>query len=256
MRVGPDRPAVPPGTRRTLLTVAACAALVVVALGILVARTSSPFAVDDALLDAAGGWTPRLWTIALPIDLLGEPLGVVAVAAALVVACLVAGHRRLAVLAVAAQGVIWAATELVKPVVDRTIHGANLAYPSGHTAGTTAFALVVGLLVVGTVRLRRAVALLVVFGTALLGGFVAAWAQVVLGSHYATDTVGGFALALALVPTLALLVDEVADRLLRAPASDPREEGSLRSVPTVAPQVTPHPDTATYRVCDQAEGDR
>ena len=186
-----------------------------VALGLAVAGTSSASAVDSALLTAAGGWSPQLWPAALPIDFLGEPLGVVMTAAVVVAACLVAGRWRLAVVAVVAQGAIWGVIALVKPLVDRTIHGGHLAYPSGHTAGTAAFALVIGLLIVSVLRLQRLAALLVMFSVTAAGGLVAAWAQTVLGAHYATDTLGGLCLTLAVVPPLALLVDHLCNVVLR-----------------------------------------
>lgn len=206
-------PAVPAGSARILLAVAALATLTVVGIGAVVAGTSSASPLDDALLAAAGGWSPQIWPKALPIDFLGEPTGVLMVASTLIVACLALRRWRLAVLTVAAQGLIWGAVELVKRLVDRTIHGEHLAYPSGHTAGTAAFALVVGLLLASVLQLGRS-ALLVVLGVTLAGGAVAAWAQTVLGAHYATDTVGGLCLTLALVPPLALAIDLLGGRFL------------------------------------------
>lgn len=255
---GLQAPAVPAGIGRALLGVAAVALLCLLALGVAVAGTSTPFPVDDALLDAAGGWTPGLWPTALPIDFLGEPLGVVLAATVVAGVCIALHRGRLALLTVLAQGAIWATIALVKPVFDRTIHGAHFAYPSGHTAGATAFALVIGLLVVGRRRLGRLAGLLVVYGVALAVGLVAAWAQTVLGAHYATDTFGGFCLALAVVPPLALLLDRLLDRLAAASATVSAlvEAGSPPSTSPVSPRVTPPPSGATYRVCNQAEGDR
>lgn len=46
-----------------------------------------------------------------------------------------------------------------------------------------------------------------------------AWFQVALGTHYPTDTIGGFCTAMALVPATALLVDWFVAR--RRDAADP-----------------------------------
>ena len=72
-------------------------------------------------------------------------------------------------LVVAAQAAIWTTDELVKPIFDRTIHGEHFAYPSGHTAGATAFALVIGLMVAELIGLGRAGRLLVVLGITAVG---------------------------------------------------------------------------------------
>lgn len=254
-------PAVPRGTAVVLTAVATVAALAVVALGIAVAGTSSASSVDDALLAAAGGPSPTLWTKALPIDFLGEPLGVLLMTTALVAICLVLRRWRLAVLTPMAQGAIWGAVTLVKPIFDRTIHGEHLAYPSGHTAGTAAFALVTGLLLAGILRLRRAAALAVILGVTFVCGSIAAWAQTVLVAHYATDTLGGLCLTLAVVPLLALVVDHVTDRLLTrfsahvdAPVHGPGSVDGSAAIPLAAsrPRVTPRPTGASYRTCNQA----
>ena len=207
-------PAMPPRTGGFLGAISAAAALGLVTLGLAVAGTRSPAPVDEALRDAAGDGSPQLYETALAVDFLGEPLGVVLVATLLSAACLVLGRWRLAVLAVAGQGLMWVASSAVKPLFDRTIHGAHLSYPSGHTAGATAFALVVGFLVVGVLRPGRTAGIVAVLGVSLVCGLAAAWAQTVLAAHYATDTLGGFCLAVAVVPPLAVIVDRVADRLL------------------------------------------
>ena len=114
------------------------------------------------------------------------------------------------------------ATNLIKPVVDRTIHGGFLAYPSGHTAGATAFAIVAGLLLVSILQLGRWGGLLVVTAIAAAVGGVAAWAQIVLVAHYPTDAVGGFLMAAALVRAAAMLIDLLADRIVAVSRSSHR----------------------------------
>src|SRR5690242_5582953 len=98
VRHGLCAPAVPPEVRRVLAAVAAISTWCVAAIGVAVARRSTAFPLDDELLTAAGGWSPRLWPKALPIDFLGDPSGVVIVATVIVVTCLVLGRWRLAVL--------------------------------------------------------------------------------------------------------------------------------------------------------------
>jgi len=46
-----------------------------------------------------------------------------------------------------------------------------------------------------------------------------AWSQVALGTHYPTDTIGGFCTAMAVVPATAWLVDWFAGR--RPGTADP-----------------------------------
>ncbi|ALO13076.1 integral membrane protein [Streptomyces venezuelae] len=201
-----------PSVRAWLGLIAVLAALVVVALGLLYAGVGEPGAVDarlSALVDRAG---PTWRHVALATDFLGEPLGAAALVAAAVAGCLALRSPRAAVLVVAATGISVGATKLLKPVVARTIHGENLSFPSGHTAFLTAFALVVALLATGRLGLGRPAGTALVLTAALLAGGAMGWAQVLLGAHYPTDTLGGFCTALAVVPATAWLVDRTADR--------------------------------------------
>jgi undecaprenyl-diphosphatase len=145
-----------------------------------------------------------------------------------VVVALVAGLLRAwraAALAVLGMGLTGAVVEGLKHLVGRTLDG-QLAMPSGHTAGTTALATAVALLVLGRIRPRRPVAagagaLLVV--TALAA--VVAVTMTTLRLHYATDTVAGWGAGLAVTLAVAFTVDAAAPRLavLRAaPAPDLR----------------------------------
>jgi undecaprenyl-diphosphatase len=58
-------------------------------------------------------------------------------------------------------------------------------------------------------RLGRAGGLALMLGLALVCGLLMAWAEVALGAHYPTDTIGGFATALAVIPATAFAVDRV-----------------------------------------------
>ncbi|MEU7072167.1 phosphatase PAP2 family protein [Streptomyces narbonensis] len=192
--------------------VAALAALTVVVLGVLYAGDSGPGAVDARIGAAVDGTGPR-WRQAAPaMDFLGEPLGAAMLVAAAVTGCMALRRPRAAVLFVAGTGLGVVATKLLKPVVARTIHGENLSFPSGHTAFLTAFVLVLALVVAGRLGLGGPAGAALVLAAALLAGGAMGWAQVFLGAHYPTDTLGGFCTALALVPATAWLVDRTADR--------------------------------------------
>ncbi len=146
--------------------------------------TAGPFdrAVADALHDALGTAPP----LELVANLGNRPVVVVA-AAVLAAVALRRGERWLAATAVLAPAVTGLATTLVKIATDR-IYGDHLAYPSGHAGVVTALVLVAALL---APRRWRFVAPLVVGGVAV--------ALVVRDYHYATDTVGGVALATTVV---------------------------------------------------------
>lgn len=209
-------PALPPRLRRPLGAVSAVCAPLVVLLGVIYAGSDAGSPLDDWATKTLADLFPGAVPFALLLDAGGEPRGVLTIAAVLAAICLVAGRRRLAVLAVASQVVLGAVTGLVKPIFDRTIHGGFLAYPSGHTAGATGFAIVVALLLIGTVGVGRPVALAIIAAVTAVVGGVAAWAQTLLVAHYMTDTVGGFLMAVALIPPTAMLIDRIADRLLAA----------------------------------------
>jgi len=198
--------------RTPLLLVALASGLVLVVLGVTVAGTATP-GPWDAWARTTLLLLPDARHAALLIDGAGEPIGVVVLCGLLAIGCLAFQRGRLAVLAVVSQGVVGAASTLLKPVFGRTIHDGFLSYPSGHAAGPTALAIVAALLVVTVLRVGRVLALVVVFVAVTTVGAVAAAAQIWLYSHYATDTVGGFCLAAALVIPLARLVDHVAERV-------------------------------------------
>lgn len=119
--------------------------------------------------------------------------------------------RRLALvlISVPAAGV---ATELVlKPLIGRT-HLGGLAFPSGHATAAFAIAVVVAVLLANPPppRLPALLRLAVASSGLLVAGLVCV-ALVATGSHYATDTVGGAAVATTVVLVTALLVDRLAD---------------------------------------------
>ncbi|KPC76126.1 membrane protein [Streptomyces sp. NRRL WC-3753] len=217
----------PPSLRVWFGLIAALAALVVVVFGAAYADESEPSATDVRIQAAVDGVGAPWWHVAVVTDFLGEPGGAVLLVAALVTGCLLLRDPRAAVFLVTGAGLTVGTTTLLKPVVGRTIHGDNLSYPSGHTAFLTAIALMLSLVATGRLGLGRAVGVSFVFTAGLVAGAVMGWAQVALGSHYATDTLGGWCTALAVLPVTAWLVDRTADRLAHrrtdGPAGPPPE---------------------------------
>jgi undecaprenyl-diphosphatase len=72
-------------------------------------------------------------------------------------------------------------------------------------------AIVIALLLADRLSMRQTAAMTLLVVLALAAAAAMAWSQVALGAHYETDTVGGFAAAVAVVPATAWLVDKVAD---------------------------------------------
>lgn len=136
------------------------------------------------------GWLRDALGTAPPLELLAD-LGnaPVVILAATVLATIAYRHGQpgIAVLAVAAPLLTALATVALKALADRT-YDDHLAYPSGHAA------LVTALVLVGALLVRRR-------WWPLAGAIVAgvAVALVVRDYHYATDTVGGVALAVTVV---------------------------------------------------------
>ncbi|MFD4250742.1 phosphatase PAP2 family protein [Amycolatopsis thermoflava] len=209
------RPAVPPALRAPLAAAAVVAGVVAVALGVLFTGDGAGSVLDqrayEALRDSVR--EPSLsFDISWAVGTAGDPAwaaGLVVVVAAI---CFATRRRRLALLAVAGPAATGVLTTVVKPVVDRTINGDHLSYPSGHTALITSLGMVVGLLLVDRFRLGRA-GLPLVFGLAVLCGAAMSWSQTASRVHYLTDTIGGFCTSLAVVVAAALAIDRVADRV-------------------------------------------
>ncbi|MGW3395002.1 phosphatase PAP2 family protein [Streptomyces hydrogenans] len=208
---GPGRGVLPGPVRGRFGAVAALAALVVVGLGVLYGGDSGPGRVD-ARVRALLGEVEASWrAFAEAVDFLGEPVGAAALVLGTVTGCLLLRRPRAAVLVVAGAGTAVVATTVLKSVVGRTIHGGYLAFPSGHTAFLTAYALVTALLVTGRLGLGRTAGPFLVLAAGTAAGAVMGWAQIVLDAHYPTDVLGGWFTALAVVPATAWLVDRVAD---------------------------------------------
>jgi membrane-associated phospholipid phosphatase len=210
----PSRPVLPDASRRLAGVLAGVSALAVVVLGVVHHASTGPDTFDRTVTAALRTvWAPN--DFAYAVDGLVTLLPILVTVALLAGASLLAGQRRLVVVAVLAPFCVAAATTVVKPLVGRTIHGDNLSFPSGHTGYAAAIGVVIGLLLLRLARrvgTAGAAALLLVPPLAT-GGFMAV-DQIVLDAHYPSDTVGGLCTALTVVLVLALVVDPVADRVL------------------------------------------
>jgi undecaprenyl-diphosphatase len=157
--------------------------------------------------------------------------------AAIVAACLLRGWPRGAVLAAGAPCLAGVLTQfLLKPLVGRTL-GGGLAFPSGHTTGAVAIALVVVVLALRAHLAAAARAALVLAAMLYAGAVVVA---LIAGRfHYATDTVGGACVAVATVLAVALAIDALSPLWSRSASgrgrvpSPPRPRGraSVRRSP-------------------------
>ncbi|MCM3298022.1 phosphatase PAP2 family protein [Streptomyces pseudogriseolus] len=198
--------------RGRLAAVAVLASLVVAGLGVRYAGDAGPGRTDARIGEAAYGVGAPWWHIANATDFLGDPGGALLLLTAGAAGCLRARRPRAAVLLLAGPGLAVGVTRLLKPLAARTINGDdNLAFPSGHTAFLTAFALALALLAAGRSGLGPTSGTALALAAASAAGALMGWAQVATGAHYPTDTVGGCCTALAVVPAAAWVIDRVAD---------------------------------------------
>lgn len=204
-------PSLPPDLRLPLALVSAVATVVVVVLALWLAGDSTAGPLDRWAVLRSPPSSAQYDTLLL-IDYVGEPVGAATLVGLLALLCLALGRRRLALVAVLGLAAAALVVTTLKPLVGRTIHGDNLAFPSGHTATATVLGLVVMLLIVDLVRPGRWIALLLVLTGPLVAATTMAVAQIALGAHYPTDTVGGFCCVMALVPLLAWSVDALPAR--------------------------------------------
>jgi undecaprenyl-diphosphatase len=197
--------------RRHLLVVAAVCGVGTVVLAVAVAGASVATGPDAAVAGWVEAHEPMPYQVAQALDTVGTAPVATTLAVVVAAACLFARHRRGAVLALAGPALAVAVTSGLKPLVARTIHGDNLAFPSGHAAVATAIVVTAALAVAGAARLRAPAAFAVVLGVAVVGGGAMALGQVTLMAHYPSDTVGGFAIAFCVVVLTGQVVDLVAD---------------------------------------------
>lgn len=200
-------PAIPGRMRLPLGIAATLGAVLVVSLGLAVADTAQPTALDRRVDIAIGNPPSAAWSFAHAADSAGEPLGAIVIVGVVSAACLLLRHRRLAAVAVIGTIASVTATILLKPAFERYIHEDSLAYPSGHTAFAVAIGMVVALLLTDVLGMGRVGGVLLLVSAVAIAGAVMGWAQVLLDSHYATDAIGGACCATVAVVGTAWLID-------------------------------------------------
>ncbi|TDD21209.1 phosphatase PAP2 family protein [Kribbella turkmenica] len=215
----PARPALVPAIRRPAagLGVLGLPALAVPA--VVFGGDTGPSRLDTRIRTTVLEKAPAgSWDLIRGIDWLGEPIGRALLLIAVTLICWRAGRRALAATAVVGMVAVTVLATALKPVVGRRIHAGFLSYPSGHTAALTAAALIVAFLLADLLDLGPIAGTAVVLAVTLAAAGLTSWAQIILDAHYATDTVGGFGLALVVVPATAAVVGAIGRRLpARAP---------------------------------------
>lgn len=204
------KPALPPVLRPAAFVLAVAGGLGALVLGLVYAGTSAPTGPDATLVNALAWSGDPWWTIATVIDFVGEPVGAIVTMVVFLGWCRYWRRPRTAVTGVVAAVVTVGLTSGLKPLTGRYIHGEFLSYPSGHTGFAAALTFTAALGVFGGLRRFPASVLLVV--AVFVAGAAMGWAQVTMGAHYPTDTLGGLGVALAVVPATALLTDKGATR--------------------------------------------
>jgi membrane-associated phospholipid phosphatase len=185
-------------------------ALLVAVLGVLFAghTRASWFdhLVDSPIISMFDGHGPTALRLASP----GTLGPAVLISGAIAVICLRFRRINGAVLALLAVPVSDGLDDAVlKPLVGRTDLGL-LTYPSGHTTAVFAMTTTVAILLLvppqqGRTRTLRVLLVLAALGVAL----IVAAAVIALEWHYFTDTIGGAAVAIAVVCTLAIIIDQL-----------------------------------------------
>lgn len=213
-------PLLPSAARPVVVAVVGVSAAVTAILGALFAHRARAgwldAAIDAQVRASLGGHRWLLNRVAA----LGTPIPVIAMTAALVLACLVTRRWRGAVLVAVAVPAAEAVTELLlKPLIGRTL-GGGLSFPSGHATSVFALATAVAILLAGPLRppMPATVRLLLALAAVLAAGAVAI-AVVALGYHYFTDTVGGATVAIGMVLAIALMIDMLSPPRQRPPRS-------------------------------------
>ena len=213
------RPALPCGIRAPLAAAGVLGAVVAVMLSVVFAGQATGSGVDSsvaAALELRKTSSSLPYTVSWVVQTLADPIPAAVSVMILAGACLRCGQRRLAVLAVAGPAAADMIVILMKGIVGRTIHHGNLTFPSTHTAHSAAFAMVTALLAAVLLSVEARAAAALVLGAATVSALVMGWALVAGNVHYATDTLAGFCVAIAVVPAAAWCTDLVGDRVSAA----------------------------------------
>jgi undecaprenyl-diphosphatase len=199
------------GPARTwaVAVVIGCALLVAV-LGLLFAghARASWFdhLVDSPIISMFSGHGPTALRLASP----GTLGPAVLISGAIAAICLYFRRVNGAVLALLAVPVADGLDDaILKPLIGRTDLG-QLTYPSGHTTAVFAMTTTVAILLLVPPQQRRTRTLRVLLVLAALAvALIVAAAVIALEWHYFTDTIGGAAVAIAVVCTLAIIIDRL-----------------------------------------------
>jgi membrane-associated phospholipid phosphatase len=196
--------------QRAVAGVIALAALGTTVLGLHYAGGHSPGPLDTAIDSHLQHRLRGQLRFLHHLVTLADPVSVIVLCAALAAIFLLSGRRRAAVLAVLGPLVAAGFTEFVlKPLVGRRLLD-NLSFPSGHTTAAVSVAVVVVVALLGPSRPSwPAIVRWTASALALLVAAAVATALVGSGYHYATDTVGGFCVAVGVVLSVAWAVDAV-----------------------------------------------
>jgi undecaprenyl-diphosphatase len=202
------RPLLDPAARRRAGALLACCVILVAVLGVLFAHHTTADHFDQAIDSPIITWLGSHPGLASWLAAPGSQLPAVGLSAVIVVACLLTGRFKGALLAAAAvPAAVGLNDGLLKSLVHRTYLGA-LSYPSGHTAAM--FALVATTVVLLHIPPRpaqpRAVRIVIQAAAFVVAGVVAV-GVIGLRWHYFTDTVAGAAVGVGTVCALALLLD-------------------------------------------------
>ena len=201
------RPLLAASARPWAIALLAGCAILVAVLGVLFARhtLASPF--DRAVDSPVIAWFAARQDLAGWLAYPGTLIPAVVLSAAIAVACLLAGRRNGAVLAVVAVPAATGLCEaLLKPLVHRTYLG-QVTYPSGHTATVFALAATVVVLLLAPRPAGARVPRMLISAVACVVGLLVGIAVIGLRFHYFTDTVAGAAVGIGTVCGLALLLD-------------------------------------------------
>ncbi|MGH3996095.1 MAG: hypothetical protein ACRDTJ_01365, partial [Pseudonocardiaceae bacterium] len=130
--MGDQRAALPRSLRRPAAAAVALAALGVGVMAARYAGGSKAGWFDGHVEHVVDAITPDQGHLS-DMVILANPLPVVTAAVALGGISLALGRRRLGALAILGPGLTGVATEILKPLIGRTIVGGGFIYPSGHT---------------------------------------------------------------------------------------------------------------------------
>jgi undecaprenyl-diphosphatase len=175
---------------------------------VIFAHQTAADRLDHAIDSPVITWLGAHPGVAIWLAAPGSQLPAAALSAVIVIACLLTGRLKGALLAAAAvPAAVGLNDGLCKPLVHRTYLGV-LSYPSGHAATMFALAATVAVLLFSPPRPARARALRVVIPALVcVLGVVVAVGVMGLRWHYFTDTVAGAAVGIGTVCALALVLD-------------------------------------------------